>query len=316
MAEVPAQLSPLPGVSLDEPWRSIVGVPLQIIVTVVIAVVVRWVLHRLINRVVSTASRRRLAQLASLPGVAGAAGAVLATATGESSDRQAARLATLGAVLRSVVTIVVMGIAVLMVMQLVGLPLAPLLASAGVGGVAIGFGAQSLIKDFLSGIFMIVEDQYGVGDSIDLGAVSGTVEDVSLRVTRLRDVNGIVWYVRNGEILRVGNISQGWSLATVDVQVGYDADLEKVTAVLTEVAHSVAQEERWQGSLLEEPTVAGVEALGGGLVTVRMTAKCVAGQQFAVQRELREKVKDAFDAKGIRLPVPPPGPYAGGAPPS
>ena len=313
MRELLALLGRLPGATLEEPWRTIVGVPLQIVLTILLAAVARWLLHRLIDKVVASASKRRLARLASLPGVAGADGAVLATATGESSDRQAARLATTSSLLKNIVTVTVGVIAVLMVMQLVGLPLAPVLASAGVGGVALAFGAQSLVKDFISGIFMIVEDQYGVGDSIDVGVVSGTVEEVSLRVTRMRDGNGVVWYVRNGEITRVGNISQGWSMATVDVQVGYDADLDEVTSVLTDVAHTVGQEAKWHDALLEEPTVTGVEGLGGGLVTLRITAKCAPNQQFGVQRDLRERVKDAFDAKGIRLPVPPSAPYAGGS---
>ena len=126
----------------------------------------------------------------------------------------------MGAILKSTSTFVIFTLALLTVMATVGLPLGPLLASAGVGGVALGFGAQSLVKDFLSGIFMILEDQYGVGDVIDTGEAVGTVEDVTLRVTRLRDASGIVWYVRNGEIVRIGNRSQGWSTALVDIPVG------------------------------------------------------------------------------------------------
>ncbi len=133
----------------------------------------------------------------------------------------------MGAILKSTSTFAISAMAILTVMGLLGLPLGPLLASAGVGGVALGFGAQSLVKDFLSGIFMIVEDQYGVGDVIDTGEAIGTVEDVTLRVTRLRDGNGVVWYIRNGEIVRIGNRSQGWSTAVVDTAVAYDEDIDR-----------------------------------------------------------------------------------------
>ena len=159
---------------------------------------------------------------------------MLASATGALSERRRQRTETLGSVLRSLVTTIVFGVAFVMILDEVGIPIAPLLASAGVAGVALGFGAQSLVKDFLSGIFMILEDQYGVGDVIDTGEAIGKVEDVTLRVTRLRDGNGVVWYVRNGEIIRVGNRSQGWSTAIVDLPVAYTEDVERVQAILRE----------------------------------------------------------------------------------
>jgi small-conductance mechanosensitive channel len=200
----------------------------------------------------------------------------------------------MGAVLKSTSTFVIATMALLTVMGAVGLPLGPLLASAGVVGVALGFGAQSLVKDFLSGIFMILEDQYGVGDVIDAGEAVGTVEDVTLRVTRLRDANGIVWYVRNGEIVRIGNRSQGWSTALVDIPVGYDESLE--------VVHQLDESEDWTTRLLEEPVVAGVESMAGGVVTVRIIAKCAPNEHFAVSREIRERVKAAFDRAGVHAP--------------
>ena len=134
-------------------------------------------------------------------------------------ERQRQRVETLGSILRSLATVVIVIIAVLMIGEELGLNMAPVLASAGVGGVALGFGAQSLVKDFLSGMFMLAEDQYGVGDFIDTGEAVGTVEEVTLRVTRLRDAQGVIWYVRNGEIVRVANKSQGWSTAMVDIPV-------------------------------------------------------------------------------------------------
>jgi small conductance mechanosensitive channel len=202
-------------------------------------------------------------------------------------------------------------------MAALGLPLGPLLASAGVAGVALGFGAQSLVKDFLSGIFMILEDQYGVGDVIDTGEAIGTVEDVTLRVTRLRDASGIVWYIRNGEIVRIGNRSQGWSTAVVDIPVGYSENLDVVLPLIREVAHDLDASEEWKTRLLEEPVVAGVESMTAGVVTVRVVAKCAPNENFPVSREIRERVKAAFDQAGIRAPVMMP-PYGGapGAPPA
>jgi small conductance mechanosensitive channel len=199
-------------------------------------------------------------------------------------------------------------------MATLGLPLGPLLASAGVGGIALAFGAQSLVKDVLSGIFMILEDQYGVGDVIDAGEAIGTVEDVTLRVTRVRDASGIVWYIRNGGIVRIGNRSQGWSTAVVDIQVGYDESLDIVLPLIREVAHQVYGAQDWATRLLEEPVVAGVESMAGGVITIRIIAKCAPNENFPVSREIRERVKAALDAAGIRPPQagPPSGADQGG----
>ncbi|WP_347354817.1 mechanosensitive ion channel family protein [Intrasporangium sp.] len=284
----------------------LLGAPVQVLVVIVGAVVVRWLLLRLVDRGVATATSRRAQRLAELPGLTGRA---LAEATGVSNARHVQRARTMGAVLRSVITVVVGTIALLTVLAIVGIPLGPMLASAGIGGVALGFGAQSLVKDFLSGIFMIIEDQYGVGDVVDTGEVVGTVEDVSLRVTRLRDAQGVMWYVRNGEIIRIGNKSQGWSTAIVDIPIAYDEDLERAQSIIRQVAADLAGEQEWERTLLEPPQVVGVESIGGGAITIRVLAKCVAEGHFGLQRELRERIKVAFDAAGVRgpaaLPLPP-----------
>lgn len=269
--------------------------------TLLVAIVVRLVVHRTIDKVVR-ASIRRVEERDRIVG--GRAGRVLAEATGFGHERQRQRTATIGSLLKSVTSFVVWTVALLMVLSLLGLPLAPLLASAGVGGVALGFGAQSLVKDFLSGIFMMVEDQYGVGDLVDTGEVTGTVEEVSLRVTRLRDPTGVVWYVRNGEIVRVANKSQGWSTAVVDVPVAYDEDAQKVIDVLTEALAPMRTEEQWQPLLLEDPQVLGVETVAGGTMTVRVMAKCAPNEHFAVQRGILERGKEALDRAGVRGPLP------------
>lgn len=298
--------SSLPSLTWAQVGDWLLGAPLQAFLTVVVAVVVRWLLHRLINRVVASATSRRAQRIAELPG---RAGRVLAGATGLASQRHVQRTRTMGGVLRSVVTIIVATIALLTVLAIVGIPLGPMLASAGIGGVALGFGAQSLVKDFLSGVFMIIEDQYGVGDVIDTGEVVGTVEDVTLRVTQLRDGNGVAWYVRNGEIVRIGNKSQGWSVALVDVPIAYDEDVARAQQLLREVLADFDADPEWKPKLLESPAVTGIESMGAGAVTLRATAKCVAQQHFGAQRELRERIKVAFDQAGVRspaaLPLPP-----------
>ena len=275
---------------------------IRVLVVLLLGFVARWALHRFIGRVVATMTSRTAARLAT----AGGAGRVLATATGLAGERHRQRVETMGSLLRSISTFVVGIVTVLTVMALVGLPLGPLLASAGVGGVALGFGAQSLVKDFLSGIFMIFEDQYGVGDVIDTGEAIGTVEEVTLRVTRLRDADGITWYVRNGEIVRIGNRSQGYSAAWVDMPVSYLEDIENVLGVVRATAEAFGNDPTWSEKLLEPPTVLGVDSITGQTVTVRVLAKCLPGENFGVQRELRTRIKLAFDAHGIQGPPLPP----------
>ena len=288
----------------------LIGDGLRVLLTIVLALVVRWLAHRAIERVVAVMTSRSRSE----ESVGGRAGRVLAQATGLADARHVQRVTTLGSLLRSIVTFVVALIATLTVMALVGLPLGPLLASAGVGGVALGFGAQSLVKDFLSGVFMIFEDQYGVGDVVDTGEAVGTVEEVGLRVTRLRDANGVVWYIRNGEIVRIGNKSQGWSTATVDSPVAYDENAERVIGIIRGVARTFDADPEWQESLLEEPDVVGVESISGQTMTIRTVAKCAPNQNFAVQRELRERIKAALDAAGVKAPpVAPFGGPVGGA---
>ncbi|GAB3487156.1 mechanosensitive ion channel family protein [Flexivirga lutea] len=283
-----------------------VGAPLMILCIIVGAIVLRWVVVRAIDRTVHAMENR------PRPVRSNRASRVLRQAAGLDSERRKQRAATMGSILRSVATIVIYGIASLTVMARLGVPLAPLLASAGVGGVALGFGAQSLVKDFLSGIFMIMEDQYGVGDVIDTGEAVGTVEEVTLRVTRLRDYEGVVWYVRNGEILRIGNKSQSYATTYVDIPIAIDQPVEKALEVLRRVAAEVDDESPWKERLLEEPTVAGVQDMTSGSVTLRIMATCVPNEQYGVAREIRERAKMALDAAGVRGPqLPPYGPSIG-----
>ncbi|MHA3838225.1 mechanosensitive ion channel family protein [Terrabacter sp. AAH1] len=284
----------------------LVGTPLLIITVVAVGLLARFLLHRLINRVVTTATSRRAERIASLPGAGRALQAV-----GVANVRHVQRTQTMGALLKSITTFVVGGITALTVLSLVGIPLGPMLASASVGGVALAFGAQSLVKDFLSGVFMIVEDQYGVGDVIDTGEVVGTVENVSLRVTQLRDADGMTWYVRNGEIIRIGNKTQGWSTAIVDIAIAYDQDVEKAISVIRDVVSVMDDDGAYKDILLDEPNVVGVESIANGAITIRIIAKTIANEQFGVQREMRERIKVALDREGVRSPMPMLPPFGG-----
>jgi small conductance mechanosensitive channel len=223
---------------------------------------------------------------------------------GPQSLRSAARATTLSLVLRSTASAVVWTIAGAMILAELGVNLGPLIAGAGIAGVALGFGAQSLVKDFLTGTFMLIEDQYGVGDIIDAGEASGTVEAVSLRTTRLRDVNGTVWHIPNGNITRVGNMSQQWARALLDVSLDIDTDVDHAQDVIKRVADGLWHDPDWQGEVLEEPEVWGVEKLGPDAIVIRLVVKTRPAEQFNVMRELRGRLFEAFTAAGIELPQP------------
>ena len=210
----------------------------------------------------------------------------------------------MGSLLKSVVTGIVVAVFTTMILAELNVDVAPIVASAGILGLALGFGAQSLVSDFLAGTFMIFEDQYGVGDEIDLGEAVGTVEAVSLRVTRLRDINGTVWYVRNGEISSVGNMSQNWARTVLDISVAYHEDLVKVRRVLQEVAHDLWDDEDYKGRVIEEPSVWGVQDLGFDGVIIRVALKTAPLEQWSVAREMRERIKARFDFEGIEIPFP------------
>lgn len=287
-------------------WAQLlVGTPLKILLIAVGGFVLRLVVHKVIEKVVQrivaedrwapsgSGARRRSSRYASVM-----------EASPLGAERRVQRASTMGTVLRSVATGVIAGVVVLMILDELGLNIGPLLASAGILGVALGFGSQSLVKDFLSGLFMIVEDQYGVGDVVDLGEATGSVESVGLRVTRLRGLDGTVWYVPNGQIQRVGNQSQGWARAVLDVGVAYDADVTRVQEILGQVGADLRADPEWAPLVMEDPEVWGVEALSADSVVVRLVVKTVPLEQWKVARELRRRIKAAFDEEGIEIPFP------------
>jgi moderate conductance mechanosensitive channel len=285
---------------LAENAQALIATPARILLVVVVAVLVRYLAHRAIRRLTDTTAA------GPLPAVLRARRR--ATLPGHGADQVAARRTqraeAIGSVLRSCASIVVMGIAVVLVLGELGINLAPILASAGVVGVALGFGAQNLVKDFIAGIGIILEDQYGVGDVVDLGEASGTVEAVGLRITRLRDINGVVWYARNGEILRVGNKSQGYAQVVIDMPVAHDTDLERCRVAMQEVADAMYAEGRWATVLLAAPESLGVEQITSEGVFMRLQVRTTNADQWRVGRELRMRLKERFVAEGIRTPLP------------
>jgi len=281
-----------------------IGKPLSILALLLIGFALRWLTHRAIDRVVEHAAA----------GVVPGRIFAFRRAAGEepppqerTPGRRVQRARSLGSLLRSSATGLIFGVIFVMILDQVGINIAPILASAGVLGLAIGFGAQSLVKDFLAGIAMMIEDQYGVGDVVTLGTsspVSGTVESVGLRVTRIRDVTGTVWYVPNGQVLQVGNSSQEWARTVLDVVVGYDENIERTKRILADVSHDFREEAEFRDKVLEDPEVWGVESMTADGVTIRVVLKTRPLEQWTVARALRERIKRRFDAEGIEQPFP------------
>ncbi len=221
------------------------------------------------------------------------------------NGRSEQRAKTITSVLSSMFAAVVWIVAIMFVFDELGVSLAPLLAGAGVIGIMLGFGAQSVVSDFLSGLFMLIEDQFGVGDVIDVGEVTGSVEKVSLRVTTLRDINGTVWHVPNSAISKVGNLSQVWSRAVLDIEVAYETDLRRAEGVIQRVADELWHDHDFTGGdIIDPPEVWGVQNLGADGIAIRLVVKTDPAEQWAVARELRLRIKEAFDEAGIEIPFP------------
>ncbi|MGH3450784.1 MAG: mechanosensitive ion channel family protein [Haloechinothrix sp.] len=277
----------------------LIAKPLKIVIILVVAFIVRYLVRRLID----TLTRPRTGS-GSTPAISRPlrerAPQMLSTAV---IERRRQRAQTIGSVLKSIATFLILGVAILEILAELGINIGPIVASAGIVGVALGFGAQNLVRDFLSGMFMMVEDQYGVGDFVDVGEAAGTVEAVGLRVTTLRDLNGTVWYVRNGEILRVGNSSQGFAVAVVDVPLAHKSDLSLATSLIAEVAEQVAAEPPVSDAVLEPAEVLGVESVTVEGIQLRLTVKVKPGEQWSVQRVLRGRITSALKEAGFDSPL-------------
>ena len=246
--------------------------PLKILLIAALAVVIARVTSRTLRRVIGTAQRRSPLRA--------------------TSARAEQRADTVADVVGGLARLAIFAIAGLMALGQLGLNLTPLIAGAGIAGVALGFGAQSLVKDFLAGLFILLEDQFGVGDTIDLGNdVAGVVEELNLRTTRVRGADGTVWFVPNGEIRRVGNASMDFSRAVADIPLGRDADVMRALKSIQAEAEKLAKD--WPDRVTAAPVLLGVQnftAEGGPVV--RVTAATIAGEQYAVARELRARIAD------------------------
>jgi small conductance mechanosensitive channel len=287
--------SPFLATSFD----TIISATVRTLIVLVLAFLVLRVLSRSIDRFVKRLNERSIEKLETMRRT----GTVTDTAP-ISLARTQQRTETIGGVLRSSAIFVVWTVAGLMILGLFGFNLGPLIAGAGIAGVALGFGAQSLVKDFLSGIFMIMEDQFGIGDIVDVGEAVGTVDAISLRTTRIRSINGTMWHVPNGEIARVGNMSQLWSRALLDVGVAYETHVPDACAIMKRVADEMAAEEEWSVFFFEPAEVWGVQDLADNEVTLRMVAKVTPAKQWPIERQLRARIKHAFDEAGISIPYP------------
>jgi len=285
----------------------IVAKPLTIFLIVVIVAVLASLLRRLVSRsmarVLLTKSRTPIGRQHGLR--ERTSGIFLSS--GGSSVRTEARRETLTEVFRSLATVFVWLIGLLFIFETVGVSLGPLLATAGIIGVALGFGTQTMVRDFISGFFIVAEDQFGVGDTIDVGGgAKGTVERVTLRATHIRDSEGNVWHVANGQILKVANKSQEWARALIDVVVPYNTDIDAASGVMQEVADTMQTDPQWSNNILERAEIWGIQEFDADGIHVRMVIKTKPAAQFGVLRELRGRLKIAFEKNGISFG------YAGG----
>lgn len=273
------------------PWHILI----DIVLILVGAILIRWlilvVVRRSIDQVVSGVKKshnvEETQELASAP---------------LKAARIVQRTRTLGTVINSVLTVIVLGTAFILVLQVLGVPVLGILGAAGVVAAGLAFGAQNLVKDILNGMFMVFEDQFGIGDVVDLGVASGTVESVGVRITSIRDMSGTLWHVRNGEILRVGNKSQGWARVIIDLPVPYTADITVVKDVILTTATALSTDPEWRRKIIEHPEIWGVESITAEALVVRLAMKTRSADQWAVARELRLRLKLALDELGVSVP--------------
>ena len=214
------------------------------------------------------------------------------------------RVTTIGRLLVRVAGGLLILIAGLMVLQLFGIDIGPAVAGLGVVGIAVGLGAQTLVRDWLAGIFIVLENQFSQGDVVRIAGVDGVVEDFSLRRTTLRDLDGTVHTVPNGQITVASNMTRLWARVNLDIGVAYDTDIDAATAIINAVGEELHVDPEWQGRLLEAPTVVRVDALADSAVTLKVLGQVRAAEQWAVGGELRKRILAAFGRAGIQIPYP------------
>ncbi len=273
-------------------WRQ----PLAVIGIVVGAFVLRWVMLRVIRRVVNRVvigvkKKHNVDDTREL------------SASPLAAARIVQRTRSLGSVLGNATTGAIAVVAALLLFnELVPNATGAFALVTAAVGAGLGFGAQNIVKDVLNGMFMVGEDQLGIGDVVDLGPATGVVEDVGIRITQVRDVNGTLWFVRNGEILRLGNMSHGWARVIIDLAVSYDSDVDAIQDRILEVAVELSQDPQWRYRIIEKPALWGIESISSEAIVVRVVVKTRSAAKDEVARELRARLKRALDEMGVKLP--------------
>lgn len=266
-------------------WQTLIRIILIVGAAALLRVILLALVKRTVSRIVAEATKGVNPNLLS----------PLANA------RLIQRAQTLGTVLTNFITWgLVLGAATAVLSEL-GVAVGAIIAGAGILGAALGFGAQSLVRDLISGLFIVFEDQYGVGDSVDLGQASGVVESVGLRVTQVRDVKGTLWYVRNGEVMRVGNQSQGWSRVVLDIAVPYATNIDKAKSAILAAAGSLQKDSKLKASLQSEPQIWGIEAISGEQIVLRFVQQVHPADSDQIARELRAAIKIELDKAKVKL---------------
>lgn len=277
-------------------FTSIGGKALGVAIIIVAAVVLSWLLRVVIRRVVTRIVNGAKTK-ASVDDTQALDRSPLAAV------RLVQRTRTLGSILQNIVNVILGIVAIILIVNTIDATIlgsfALLTAALGAG---LGFGAQNIVKDVLNGIFIVAEDQVGIGDVVDMGLATGVVEYVSVRITHIRDVNGTLWYVRNGEVTRIGNMSQGWSRVIIDLAVPTDADIDEVESAMLGAARDLAREAKWRTRILAQPEIWGLESISGDAIVIRLVIKTRPTAKDDVARELRSRLKRAIDEIGVKLP--------------
>lgn len=272
--------------------QKLLWVALIILGAIVVRWIAGWVIRKVVRRIVSgVKTKHEVTDTQALQ------------ASPLAAMRIVQRTRTLGAVLTNILNVVIIIIALLVIVQVIapGILGSFALLTAAVGA-GLGFGAQNIVKDVLNGLFMVIEDQYGVGDIVDLGLATGVVENVTIRVTQVRDVNGTLWSVRNGEVVRVGNMSQGWARVIIDLAIPYDSDIDAIEDAILATANDMATNSVWRSRILEKPEIWGLESISAEAVVTRVVIKTRTSAKDDVARELRIRIKETLDQLGVRLP--------------
>ena len=277
-------------------WGPLIRITALLVGAGILRTALRFSIKRIVDRVVSGVKKAQAVEHT-----------VELSASPLHAVRVVQRTRTIGSVLNNLATWAIVSVTLVLVLAELDFSVTALIASAGVLGAALGFGAQNVVKDMLNGLFMVFEDQLGVGDIVELtstqGPVSGVVEGVGVRVTQVRDVNGTLWFVRNGEVVTVGNKSQGWARVILDIPVPYTSDVEAVEDVMLATAVALSESPEWRRKVLEKPEIWGIESISAEALVVRLVVKVRTADQFDIAREMRLRLKLALDEMGVTLPA-------------